>query len=92
MTTVRSEWEIREALGEMRYTQGQYKCVGEKGCGRWHTVRRLKMGGGPDRLLTLTERIVRAARTARMRGCQVGRAHRKQEVEVDHADAERKND
>lgn len=67
MTHRWTEWQRLEAAGKVRYTQGQYKC---QACDRWHTVKMPRYSHVAERNLTLADRILDAARTARMRGCQ----------------------
>lgn len=67
--TRRTEWQRLEDEGQVRYTAGQYKC---DRCKKWHTVKRPMHCSATDRNTTLTDRILNAARTARMQGCPHG--------------------
>ncbi len=72
--TRRTEWQRLEDNGKVRYTAGEYKCV----CGKRHTVKRPQHCSATDRNMTLADRILRAARTARMQGCPHGNADQRE--------------
>ncbi len=73
-TTRRTEWQRLEDNGAVRYTVGEYRCV----CDKWHVVKRPMHCPFTDRNTTLADRIVAAARSARMRGCPHGNTDKRE--------------
>lgn len=69
--TRRAEWERREAAGEVRLTEGQYKCAR---CREMHVVKRPMHCSHTERNTTMEDLVLNAAQWSRLRGCPHGNA------------------